>query len=453
MDIMVFGDDEDTDGLSNLIDQGLDGFGGFVYRDGVLMAEKVPLTEIAAAIDTPCYVYSWKTLMASFQRLQDALMLACHGQSNTARLCYAVKANSNQAILTALAQQGAGADVVSLGELERALAAGISGDRIVFSGVGKSDAEIRRALMVGIAQINVESEPELHRISAIAAEMGVLAPIGVRVNPDIEVDTHAKITTGQKGHKFGIDIDRAPDFYRLAATLPGLKIQGIAVHIGSQLVDLAPFRIAYEKIADMVRILRADGHNITHVDLGGGIGVRYRHETVISLIDYAEMIAGIFTGMGVDLTIEPGRAVVGASGVLLSRVLYVKEEGDKKFVIVDAGMNDLMRPALYDAWHDIVPVAQGAPNTVMTPVDIVGPVCETGDTFAVDRPMQIPALGDLVVFGTAGAYGAVMASNYNSRPMLAEVLVKEDEFFVIRPRQKIEDLIGADQVPAWIAPS
>lgn len=448
MDIVVFGDEEDTDGLGALIDQGLDGFGGFCFENGVLMAEKVPLTDIAAQVGTPCYIYSHKVLVRGFQRMLDCMSLAT-GMKNTSRICYAVKANSNQAVLKILASMDAGADVVSLGEMERALAAGIPAEKIVFSGVGKTSAEISRALAVGIGQINVESEPELENINRIAGELGVKAPIAVRVNPDVDAETHPKITTGKRGNKFGIDLSVARSFYQKAAALPHIKVQGIAVHIGSQLVDLAPFRRAYEKLAETVRLLREDGHKITHIDLGGGIGVRYRHENPISLIDYAEMVADIFGDFGVELIVEPGRSIVGPAGVLLTEVLYVKQDHDRKFVIIDAGMNDLMRPALYDAWHDIVRVTQSGADQNVTLVDVVGPVCETADVFATDRPLILPKSGDLLAIGTAGAYGAVMASTYNSRPLVPKVMVKGDQFFVIRPRQTIDALIAADKVPAW----
>jgi diaminopimelate decarboxylase len=447
MDITDF-DDDDDGGLASLIDQGLDGYGGFRYIEGELYVEKVPLSIIAAAVGTPTYVYSRQTLIKSYQKLKQA-MEAVPAKHKSVRLCYAIKANSNQAVITTLAQQGAGADVVSLGEMERALAAGIPPEKIVFSGVGKTHGEIHRALGLGVSQINVESEPELRLISKIATGMGILAPIAVRINPDVDAKTHEKISTGRKDDKFGIDIDQASAFYQLAASLPSLKIQGIAVHIGSQLTDLAPFRAAFMRLADCVRDLRRQGHDISHIDLGGGLGVRYQHETPISNFDYAEMIANVIGPLAADITLEPGRSVAGPAGVLLSRVTYVKKGADRQFVILDAAMNDLLRPALYDAWHDIVPLCQPDGRQEIVTFDVVGPVCESGDKFASDRPMIEPEPGDLVAIGTAGAYGSAMSSNYNTRPLVAEVMVDGDRFALVRPRQSVDDIIKADHVPDW----
>ena len=451
MDVSDFdlGDDDDDDGLAGLIDQGLDGYGGFRYINGELYAEKVPLSIIAESVGTPSYVYSRQSLTRAWRKLEEAFA-TIPAKHRSVRMCYAVKANSNQAVITTLARLGAGADVVSLGELERALAAGIPPEKIVFSGVGKTAGEIHRALSLGISQLNIESEPELRAVSEIATSMGVLAPIAIRINPDVDAKTHEKITTGRKDNKFGIDIDQAAEIYQLAASLPGLTVQGIAVHIGSQLVDLVPFRAAFMRLADCVRTLRAEGHKISHIDLGGGLGVRYQHETPIALFDYAEMIATVIGPLEAEITLEPGRCIAGPAGVLLSRVLYVKQAGDKRFVIVDAAMNDLMRPALYDAWHDIVPLRQPHGDQQITTVDVVGPVCETGDLFASDRPMIKQESGDLVAFGTAGAYGATMSSSYNTRPLVAEVMVDGERFDVVRPRQSVEDLIKADHVPDWM---
>jgi len=417
----------------------------FTYKNGALHAEGVPLTRIAEAVDTPAYVYSSATLVHHFRTFADAF------KGQDAEVCYAVKANSNQAVITTLAREGAGADVLSEGEMRRALAAGIPASRMVFSGVGKSRAEITLALGEGIGQINVESEPELELISEIASAMNTRAPIALRVNPDVDARTHEKITTGRKENKFGIDIARAPAVYERAAALPGIKVVGVAVHIGSQLIDLTPFRDAFTLVAALVTELRSRGHDITRLDLGGGLGVPYRNEVPPAPADYAAMVKETVGHLGARLVFDPGRLIAANAGILLTRVLYVKTGDTKTFVVVDAGMNDLIRPTLYDAWHTIVPVTEAAAGTPEVAVDVVGPVCETGDIFAANRPLPLPRAGDLLAIRSAGAYGAVMASSYNSRPLLPEVMVREAEFSVIRPRQTLEQLMGQDRLPDWLA--
>jgi len=417
----------------------------FTYKNGALHAEGVPLTRIAEAVDTPAYVYSSATLVHHFRTFADAF------KGQDAEVCYAVKANSNQAVITTLAREGAGADVLSEGEMRRALAAGIPASRMVFSGVGKSRAEITLALGEGIGQINVESEPELELISEIASAMNTRAPIALRVNPDVDARTHEKITTGRKENKFGIDIARAPAVYERAAALPGIKVVGVAVHIGSQLIDLTPFRDAFTLVAALVTELRSRGHDITRLDLGGGLGVPYRNEVPPAPADYAAMVKETVGHLGARLVFEPGRLIAANAGILLTRVLYVKTGDTKTFVVVDAGMNDLIRPTLYDAWHTIVPVTEAAAGTPEVAVDVVGPVCETGDIFAANRPLPLPRAGDLLAIRSAGAYGAVMASSYNSRPLLPELMVREAEFSVIRPRQTLEQLMGQDRLPDWLA--
>jgi diaminopimelate decarboxylase len=416
----------------------------FNYRNGVLHAEGVPLTRIAEAVGTPTYVYSSATLESHYRAFADAFA----GQRAT--VCYAVKANSNQAVIRTLARLGAGADVLSEGEMRRALAAGVPADRIVFSGVGKSGDEIRLALEHGVGQINVESEPELDLISGIAASMKTRAPIALRVNPDVDARTHEKITTGRKENKFGIDILRAPAIYDRAAKVPGIEVVGIAVHIGSQLTDLAPFRDAFGLVAELAEELRRRGHTIRRLDLGGGLGVPYRDEVPPTPAEYAAVVKAATGSLDVEVVLEPGRLIAANAGILLTRVLYVKAGDSRTFVVVDAGMNDLIRPALYDAWHRIVPVAEPPPGTTERPVDVVGPVCETGDIFARDRSLPVLHSGELLVLRSAGAYGAVMSSTYNSRPLVPEVMVKDDAFAVIRPRQTTEQLLGLDRMPDWL---
>jgi diaminopimelate decarboxylase len=418
----------------------------FLYKDGVLHAEDVSLAEIAAAVGTPVYVYSTATLLRHFHLFDDALSGMDH------LVCYAMKANSNQAVLRTLAQAGAGMDVVSGGEYRRAKAAGVPGDKIVFSGVGKTREEIELALTGGIRQFNVESEPEMILLDIVARELGKVAPITIRVNPDVDAKTHAKIATGKSENKFGIPIARARDVYAMAAKLPGLEIIGIDVHIGSQLTDLAPFEQAYGKVAELTEVLRADGHNIRRLDLGGGLGIPYERSNTAPPLptDYGAMVQRTLGHLGCEVEIEPGRLIAGNAGVLVSEVIYLKSGEGRDFLILDAAMNDLIRPAMYDAWHDIVPLNEPAPGAEPRPVDIVGPVCESGDTFAKQRMMPVLGSGDLVAFRSAGAYGAVMSSEYNSRPLIPEVLVNGDQFAVIRPRPSFDEMINRDTIPEWL---
>jgi diaminopimelate decarboxylase len=416
----------------------------FDYRHGELYAEQVPLRQIAEAVGTPFYLYSTAAFVAQYHRFAAAF-----GRENPL-ICYAVKANSNLAVLSIFAGLGAGADVVSEGELRRALAAGIPPERIVFSGVGKTAREMAAALSYGIHQLNVESLPELHRLAAVAAELGRTAPVALRINPDIDAQTHAKIATGKKENKFGIDADEAIAAFRLAAALPGIRPVGLAVHIGSQVTDLEPYRAAFERLADLVRALRRDGFEVDRVDLGGGLGIRYHRERPPDVGQYARLAREVFGGMGLALELEPGRALVGTAGLLAARVVYIKDGPTGRFVIVDAAMNDLIRPALYDAWHDIVLVLEPPPGAARTRADVVGPVCETGDTFAADRDLPELAEGELVAFTAAGAYGAVMSSTYNSRLLVPEVLVDGDRYAVIRARPSYDALLALDTVPAWL---
>ena len=418
----------------------------FLYRDGQLMAEDVPLAQIAAEVGTPVYVYSAATLLRHFRLFDEALAGMDH------LVCFAMKSLSNQAVLKLLGDAGAGMDVVSAGEYMRARAAGVPGDRIVFSGVGKTREEMRIALTGGIRQFNVESEPEMEALSEVATALGVVAPITVRVNPDVDAKTHAKIATGKSENKFGIPISRAREVYAHAARLPGIKAIGIDVHIGSQLTELDPFEAAYRKVADLTEALRADGHEITRLDLGGGLGIPYARDNQAPPLplDYGDVIRKTVGHLGCEIEIEPGRLIAGNAGILLTEVIYVKSGEDRDFLIVDAAMNDLIRPAMYEAHHDIVPVVEPAPGFEPHAYDIVGPVCETGDTFARGRSMPRLAQGDLVAFRSSGAYGAVMASEYNSRPLVPEVLVSGDQFAVIRPRPTYEEMISRDTVPEWV---
>ena len=418
----------------------------FLYRDGVLHAEDVPVADIAAAVGTPFYVYSTATLLRHFRLFDEALDGMDH------LVCYAMKAASNQAILKTLGDAGAGMDVVSGGEYRRARAAGIPGDRIVFSGVGKTADEIRTALEGGIRQFNVESEPEMEVLSAVATSMGKVAPITIRVNPDVDAKTHAKIATGKSENKFGIPIARARAVYAHAASLAGLDVIGIDVHIGSQLTDLAPFEAAYQKVADLTEQLRADGHNIRRLDLGGGLGIPYERTNAAPPLptDYGAMVKRTLGHLDCEIEIEPGRLIAGNAGLMVSKVIYVKSGEGRDFLILDGAMNDLIRPAMYDAYHDIIPLIEPAPGTEQQPYDIVGPVCESGDTFAKQRMMPPLSADDLVAFRSAGAYGAVMSSEYNSRPLIPEVLVKGDQFAVIRRRPSFEEMINRDTIPEWV---
>ena len=418
----------------------------FLYRGGILHAEDVPLTEIAAAVGTPFYCYSTATLTRHFQLFQDALAGMDH------LVCFAIKSLSNQAVLRTLGKLGAGMDVVSGGEYRRAQAAGIPGDRIVFAGVGKTRDEMAYALTHGIRQFNVESAEELRVLADVASCLGKTAPITLRVNPDVDAKTHEKIATGRKEDKFGVPIASARAIYAEAATLPGIEVVGIDVHIGSQLTDLAPFEAAFTKIADLTRELRADGHVIRRLDLGGGLGIPYTrsNETPPLPTEYGAMIRRVLGDLDVEIEIEPGRLIAGNAGILVASVIYLKQGEGRDFLILDAAMNDLIRPAMYGAHHDIIPVIEAQTASDQRPVDIVGPVCESGDTFARQRAMPPLAPGELVAFRSAGAYGAVMSSEYNTRPMIPEILVHEDQYAVIRPRPSFDEIINRDRLPSWL---
>ena len=415
----------------------------FQYRDGALFAEDVDVTALAGKVGTPFYVYSAATLRRHVQVMREAFAPL------DALVAYAMKANSNQAVLKVIAGEGAGADVVSGGELERAVAAGIPASKIVFSGVGKTVAEMRRGLELSIKCFNLESEPELERLSEIAASTGKVAPVSVRINPDVDAGTHAKISTGKKENKFGIPFVRAREVYARIAALPGVEAVGIDMHIGSQITDMRPFDNAYALLAELVRDLRGQGHRIRHVDVGGGLGIPYHQDQDAPPLprEYAEIVKRHLGKLDAEIVLEPGRLIVGNAGILVTRVEYVKE-GDKTFVIVDAAMNDLIRPTLYEAHHDVQPVRHS--NLPPITADVVGPVCETGDYLALGRRMPGVKEGDLLSVMTAGAYGAVMASTYNSRPLVPEVLVDGDKWHVIRPRKSIAELIALDSVPEWI---
>ena len=418
----------------------------FAYRNGVLHAEDVDLRELAGAVGTPFYCYATATLERHYRVFAEAFA------DVDALVCYAMKANSNQAVIATLARLGAGADVVSEGELLRARAAGIPSEKIMFSGVGKTERELALAVEQGILCVNVESEPELELLAAIGAQKGRAADISIRVNPDIDPKTHAKIATGKAENKFGIPISRARAVYARAAKLKGVRVTGVDMHIGSQITELEPFSDAFELLADFVRELRADGHVIRHVDLGGGLGIPYRedNEPPPDPSAYAAVVKRATRDLDCQLIFEPGRLIVGNAGILVTRVLYVKRGEAKTFVIVDAGMNDLVRPTLYDAHHDLRPVKEapvGAPRLI---ADLVGPVCESGDFIAQDRPMTEPKAGDLVAIMSAGAYGAVQASTYNTRALVPEVLVRKGEWALVRPRIGVQELIALDRVPSWL---
>ncbi|MCZ6483808.1 MAG: diaminopimelate decarboxylase [Alphaproteobacteria bacterium] len=416
----------------------------FHMKDGALHAEAVAIARIAAAVGTPFYCYSTATLERHYRVFADAF------SDVPATICYALKANGNLAVVRVLADLGAGADVVSGGELKQALAAGVPAERIVFSGVGKTVDEMSFAMAAGILQFNVESPRELEILNDLAVARGPRTPIALRVNPDVDAKTQAKISTGIIHNKFGVAAADASELCRRAAELPGLELVGLAMHIGSQLTDLGPLQLAFERLAEMTRDLRAEGHAIERLDLGGGLGIRYQDETPPTPKEYAAMIARATDGLDLEIVLEPGRAITGDAGVLLTRVLYVKKGVSRTFVIVDAAMNDLMRPSLYDAHHDIIPAIEPAPDADEAVVDVVGPVCETGDFLARDRAMPVVHSQDLLAIGAAGAYGAVMASTYNSRPLVAEVLVKDGDFAVIRPRQSYDDMLGAEKMPDWL---
>jgi len=418
----------------------------FDYRNGVLHAEAVNLIELATAVGTPFYCYSTATLERHYRVFSEAFA----GEKTL--VCYAMKANSNQSVLRTLAKLGAGADVVSGGELKRALAAGIPPDRILFSGIGKTETELRAALAADILCINIESEPELELLSRLATESGKTARISVRINPDVDAGTHAKISTGRSENKFGIPLARARAVYARAATLPGILVTGADMHIGSQITDLSRMEAAFRILAEFVQTLRADGHAIAHIDFGGGLGIPYYmdREAPPAPAAYAAMVKRVTHNLGCTLMFEPGRMIVGNAGILVARVIYVKHSDAKNFVIIDAAMNDLIRPTLYEAHHDVLPVRQPAQGTRPIVADVVGPVCESGDYLALDRSMPEPRAGDLVAIMTAGAYGAVQSGTYNTRALIPEVLVKDDQYAVVRPRLEAEALIAMDRPAPWL---
>ncbi len=415
----------------------------FSYRDGRLFAEDVDLLRLADEVGTPCYVYSTATLERHYRVFAKAF-------PPTSLIAYSVKANGNLAVLKTLAKLGAGADVVSGGELKKALAAGIPPERIVFSGIGKSRAEMQAGLEAGIHQFNVESEPELLVLDEVARAMGKKAPMALRINPDVDARTHAKITTGTAENKFGVPWNRARDIYGHARTLSGIRIEGVDLHIGSQITELEPFEAAFARAVELIRVLRADGHTIRRADFGGGLGVPYRlgDAPPPEPAAYGAIVSKLTRDLDVDLIFEPGRLIAANAGILLARVIYVKEGETKKFLIIDAGMNDLIRPALYDAHHDILSVREQGKEHVM--YDVVGPICESSDVFARDCSLPPLASGDLVAIMTAGAYGAVMASSYNARPPAPEVLVNAGQWSVVRPRISDDTLVGYDRIPAWL---
>jgi diaminopimelate decarboxylase len=419
----------------------------FHYRDGVLHAEDVSLARIAREVGTPFYCYSTATLERHYKVLADAF----HGQN--ALICFAVKANSNQAVLATMARLGAGMDVVSEGELRRARAAGVPAERIIFAGVGKTRDEMAYALDQGILGFNVESEPELQALSSVAAEMGRTARVALRVNPDVDAKTHAKISTGKSENKFGIPFNDAAALYAQARALPGIEASGIHMHIGSQITDLAPFRAAFRLMRDLALDLRAEGHELAHLDLGGGLGVPYRgaNEVPPHPDEYARVVKETLGDLGLKIILEPGRLMVGNAGILVTRTIFVKEGADRTFTIVDAAMNDLIRPTLYEAYHEIWPLEEARSELPAVMQDVVGPVCETGDYLALERKLPPFKAGDLMAVMTAGAYGAVMSSTYNSRRLVPEVLVRGDAYSVVRPRPDYEDLIGLDRLPPWLA--
>ncbi len=418
----------------------------FSYSDGVLHAEGVDVARLAQEVGTPFYCYSSATIERHYRVFSEAFA------DVPSLVCFAVKANSNQAVIATLARQGAGVDIVSEGELRRALAAGVPGERIVFSGVAKTRDEMAAALKARILCFNVESEPELDALSEVAVSLGVKAPISVRVNPDVDARTHAKISTGKSENKFGIPLSHARDVYARAAALPGIAITGVDMHIGSQITDLAPFDNATALIVELARDLLAQGHRLDHIDLGGGLGIPYHEDAEPPPLPsaYADIVKGHTRGLGLKLVFEVGRMIVGNAGILVTKVVYVKQGEGRTFVIVDAGMNDLIRPTLYEAYHAVKPVRETPADTPRIVADVVGPVCETGDYLALQRSLPQVAAGDLLAVMTAGAYGATQASTYNSRLLVPEVLVNGAQAAVVRPRPSYDDLIGLDRVPEWL---
>jgi len=420
----------------------------FAYdAEGEMQAEGAALKTIARQVGTPFYCYSAGALRAGWQEFASAM------KGLNASVCYAMKANSNLAVVKLFGELGAGADIVSVGEMRRALMAGIAPERIVYSGVGKKPSELMAALQAGVGQINVESSSELETLNAVAGQLGVKAEITIRVNPDIDAGTHEKITTGRKENKFGIDIDLAREAYALAGRLPNLKVVGVAMHIGSQLTTLDPYRDAIAKVRSLITQLRADGHRIERFDIGGGLGIVYADEKPPSIASFMQLVAKETDGLGCELTFEPGRRLVGEAGVLVAEVILVKPGVSKTFVIVDAAMNDLIRPTLYEAWHDIVPVRRPRPGAATIRCDIVGPVCESGDYLAQNRDLPSLSAGDLVMIRSAGAYGAVMASSYNSRPLAPEVMVDGTRFAVVRARPSIDEMLSSERFPPWMEPA
>jgi diaminopimelate decarboxylase len=420
----------------------------FQYRDGMLLSEDVSLSDIAEDVGTPFYVYSNATL----ERHYNVFAQAFDGMDTM--VCYSVKANSNIAVVRTLARLGAGADVVSGGELKRALAAGVPANKIVFSGVGKTTQELGDALKLGIMQINVESEPELEVLSQVALDLGVQAAVAFRVNPNVDAQTHAKISTGKLENKFGIELNRIHEVCKKATDMPGIRLVGLAMHIGSQLTETGPFREAYTRMYGLASELRAEGFNVERLDLGGGLGIPYgdNEGPLIGPVEYAKIVHEVFDSFDGKLIFEPGRVIAGNAGVLVTRVIYLKKGATRDFAIVDAAMNDLTRPSLYDAFHEIVPVALNDDNKII-PYDVVGPICETGDTFCTQRNLPLLAAGDLLAIRSAGAYGASMASSYNTRALIPEVMVRGRDFSVIRRRMEVDDLIALEMFPAWLSNS
>lgn len=416
----------------------------FNYKNGELFAEDVRVAEIAAQVGTPFYLYSANTLKRHYQVYADAI------GDTPKKICFAVKCNSNLAVLSTLAALGCGADVVSGGEIRLALKAGVKPENIVFSGVGKTRDEMAYALEAGIFQFNVESYPELEMLSQVAVELGKEAAIAVRVNPNVDAKTHAKISTGKSENKFGIPMEQALAVYDRAAALPNIRVQGVSVHIGSQLTDLEPFKAAFARVREFVLELRAAGHAIPVIDLGGGLGIPYDENTPPLPAAYGEIVRDAVGDLGATLMFEPGRVIAGNAGILVTQVIYVKHGAGKDFVIVDAAMNDLIRPSLYEAYHHIIPAVQDASRTPQT-VDVVGPVCETGDTFAVSRTIPEVRAGELLVLRSCGAYGAVMGSTYNARPLAPEVMVCGDAWQVVRPRLSYDEMVAGQVVPKWVA--
>ena len=415
----------------------------FDYKNGALAAEDMPISDIAEAIGTPFYCYSTATIERHYRVFEEALA------GLPATICYAVKANSNVAVIKTLADLGAGADVVSSGELTRALKAGVPASKIIFSGVGKTRDELAHALKENILQINVESEPELQALNEIAGSMGITAPVAFRINPDIDAYTHDKISTGRSEDKFGIEWTRIHEVVKAANSLSHIENVGLAMHIGSQLTELEPFRDAFIRLRDVFAILRADGHKIPRLDLGGGLGIPYDTAMTPSPAEYGKVVAEILGDLDADFLFEPGRLIVGNAGILVTSIVYAKEGATRRFLILDAAMNDLMRPSLYEAKHDIVPVSEPNSGANMERVNVVGPVCETSDTFATELDLPSAEAGDLLAIRSAGAYGAVMASTYNSRALIPEVLVKGDAYSIIRERIEPDTLIKYENLPNW----